>query len=310
MKQQESTLPFSGLAALGADKGFIYAVLAALGFSAKAIFVKLGYRYGAGAEAMLALRMLFALPAFLYMGWQAGREQSRAVSGRDWLWLIGLGLLGYYLSSYFDFVGLKYVSAALERLTLFLYPTLVLVFSTVLLGKRYPMKVWAAVALAYAGIGVAFIEDLSAATLSHQAWIGLAWVAASTVTYALYLIGSGEVTVRFSAPRFTAYTMLTSVIAVLIHVGLTTPLSAFVLPWQAYAAAMLMALFSTVLPVRWINLAIRHQGAGKTASVGTLGPVLTMLLAWLVLGEPLSWLQVAGGAMVLAGVGLIGRAKG
>lgn len=310
MKSSESTLPLGRFAALSADKGFVYAVLAALGFSAKAIFVKLGYRYGAGAEAMLALRMGFALPAFLYMAWRAEGEKYEPVSGRDWLWLVGLGLLGYYLSSYFDFVGLKYVSAALERLTLFLYPTLVLVFSVILLGKRYPLRVWAAVALAYSGIGVAFIEDLSAATLSHQAWIGLAWVAASTVTYALYLIGSGEVTSRFSAPRFTAYTMLTSVVAVLLHVGLTTPLSAFALPWQAYGAAVLMAVFSTILPVRWINLAIRHQGAGKTASVGTLGPVLTMLLAWLVLGEPLSWLQVAGGAMVLAGVGLIGRAKG
>jgi drug/metabolite transporter (DMT)-like permease len=283
-------------------------VLAALGFSAKAIFVKLGYRHGAGADAMLALRMAFALPALLWMGWQASRSATAPVSRRDWLWLVALGLLGYYLSSLFDFIGLKYVSAALERLTLFLYPTLVLIFS-MLLGKRYPARVWGAVLLAYCGIGVAFSHDLTSAGLGDQAWFGLLSVGASTVTYALYLVGSGEVMARFGAPRFTAYTMLASVVAVLMHVAITTPLSAFVLPWQAYGAAALMALFSTVLPVRWLNLAIRHIGAGKTASVGTLGPVLTMLLAWLVLREPMTVLQMTGALMVLAGVGLVGRMK-
>ncbi|AXK40449.1 DMT family transporter [Crenobacter cavernae] len=300
-----------GRFAFVSDKGFVYAVLAAVGFSAKAIFVKIGYRYGATAEPMLALRMVFALPFFAFMAYAArGTPWPGArPTLKQWGGLVWLGLMGYYLSSLFDFLGLEYVSAALERLTLFLYPTLVLMLSHLFLGKRYPRAVWGAVALAYAGIGLAFWNDLVATQMSGDLWIGVAWVVASTLSYAIYLIGSGEAMGRFGAPRLTAYTMLVAVAAVLIHAAAGTVPADYHLPWQAYASALAMALFSTVLPVRWLNLAIRQIGAGRAASVGTLGPVLTMAMAWALLGESLSALQIAGAMLVIAGVVLIGRAR-
>ncbi|MBI3145641.1 MAG: DMT family transporter [Pseudogulbenkiania sp.] len=297
-------------AAFAKNKGIVMALLAALGFSAKAIFVKLGYRYGAGAEALLVLRMAFALPFFLLMAWRSGMAAGgRRLERRDWWQLAVLGLLGYYLSSLLDFIGLQYVSAALERLTLFIYPTLVLFISALWLGKRYPGKVWLGVGLAYLGVTLAFIQDLQDAELGGQALLGLAWVVASTVSYALYLVGSDEAITRIGATRFTALATLGACAAVFVHFAVTSPLAALVLPGPVYLIGLAMGLFSTALPVWCLNMAIRQLGAGKAASVGTLGPVLTMAMGWLILGESLTLLQVLGAMLVIGGVGMIGRSK-
>ena len=106
------------------------------------ILVKLAYRHGVDAETLLALRMAFSLPFFVAMGWISARQRSDRLTRRDWAWLFGLGLLGYYLASYLDFLGLRYISAALERLILFVYPTLVVLLSAVLFGQRITGRVW------------------------------------------------------------------------------------------------------------------------------------------------------------------------
>ncbi|BAK77662.1 EamA-like transporter family protein [Pseudogulbenkiania sp. NH8B] len=310
MIEAQKPLPLAGRIAFAKNKGVVMALLAALGFSAKAVFVKLGYRYGAGAEALLVLRMAFALPFFLLMAWRSGvAGGARRLERRDWQQLALLGLLGYYLSSLLDFIGLQYVSAALERLTLFLYPTLVLFISVLWLGKRYPAKVWLGVGLAYLGIALAFVQDLRDAGLGSQALIGLAWVVASTVSYALYLVGSGEAIARIGATRFAALATLVACLAVFVHFAVTTPLTALLLPMPVYLIGFAMGVFSTVLPVWCLNVAIRQLGAGKAASVGTLGPVLTMAMGWLVLGESLTGVQVLGAALVIGGVGVVGRSK-
>ena len=122
--------------------GLLCAGVAAVGFSGKAILVKLAYRHGVDAETLLALRMAFSLPFFVAMGWISARQRSDRLTRRDWAWLFGLGLLGYYLASYLDFLGLRYISAALEWLILFVYPTLVVLLSAVLLGQRITGRVW------------------------------------------------------------------------------------------------------------------------------------------------------------------------
>lgn len=291
------------------NKGIILAVLAAIGFSAKAIFVKMGYRYGASAEALLVLRMAFALPFFLLMARQSTMADVRRLTWRDWRQLVVLGLLGYYLSSLLDFIGLQYVSAALERLTLYLYPTLVLFISVLWLGKRYPARVWLGVGLAYLGVALAFVQDLRDAELGSQALVGLAWVLASAVSFALYLAGSGEAIARFGATRFTALATLVACIAVFIHFAVTMPLAALRLPAPVYLVGLAMGVFSTALPLLCMNMAIRQLGAGKAASVGTLGPVLTMAMGWLVLGESLGVLQILGAGLVIGGVGIVSRSK-
>ncbi|WP_028534187.1 DMT family transporter [Paludibacterium yongneupense] len=292
------------------NKGIVLAILSAAGFSAKAIFVKLGFRYGASAEALLAMRMLIAMPFFLWMACISTNPSTlRKMARRDVAMIVILGLLGYYLTSLFDFIGLQYVSSGLERLTLFLYPTLVLAISTLWLGKRYPKSVWYAVALAYAGAGLAVAHDLGDSTFGPTVFRGLAWVGGSMVTYALYIAGSGEVIKRVGATPFAALATLVACVAVLLHFAITQPLTTLQMPWQGYAVCAAMALISTVFPVWALNQAIRNLGAGRAASISTFGPVVTIFLGWTVLGESISWMQVVGAMLVVTGVVIVCKSR-
>ena len=282
--------------------GIAIGILAATGFSLKAIFVKLGLAHGGDAVTLLALRMGFALPIFLIMLWHAKRNESSPISQRDFLGLAILGLLGYYLSSLFDFLGLQYISAGLERLILFLYPTLVLVFSALLFGEKIGRNAFIALILCYAGIGLAVSHDVSGDTPIEQVITGCLWVFASAVTYAAYWMGSGRLVHRVGAMRLTAYASTFASLFCLGHFLVTRPLSALIVPIPVYLDGLALAVFSTVLPI-WLQAeAIRRIGASTASLVGTLGPVLTIFFAWGFLGEQLSYWQIAGTALVVIGV--------
>jgi drug/metabolite transporter (DMT)-like permease len=296
--------------AFSKNKGIYLAILSAAGFSAKAIFVKLGFRYGATPDALLALRMLIAMPFFIWMACVSTSPTTlRKLTRRDVTMIVVLGLFGYYLTSLLDFIGLQYVSSGLERLTLFLYPTLVLAISTLWLGKKYPRKVWLAVALAYAGAMLAVTHDLHDSSFGPTVWKGLAWVGASMVTYAIYIAGSGEVIKRVGPTPFASLATLVACVAVLLHFSILKPFSTLIMPWQGYAVCAAMALISTVFPVWALNQAIRHLGAGRAASISTFGPVVTIFLGWTVLGESISLMQVAGAALVVTGVVMVCKSR-
>ena len=287
--------------------GLLCAVLAAVGFSFKAILVKRAYQYGVDAETLLALRLAFSLPFFLGMAWIGVGRAASPLTPRDWGWLFGLGLLGYYLASYLDFLGLQYLSAALERLILFVYPTLVVLFSALWLGQPLTRPVLGALALCYAGIALAVAHDLRLAGTARDLALGGALVFGSALSYALYLLGSGRVVGRLGAVRVTAFA---SLIACGLGIGqflLLRPLAALAQPGPVYGLALAMALFSTVLPVWAVAEAIRRIGAGPVALTGSLGPIVTLLLAWLLLDEALGVGQLAGAALVITGVMVIAR---
>jgi drug/metabolite transporter (DMT)-like permease len=288
--------------------GLVYALLAAVGFSFKAVLVKLAYVHGVDAETLLALRMGFSLPFFLAMGWQLRRQGHGPLSGGDWTWLFGLGFFGYYLASYLDFLGLRYITAALERLILFLYPTLVIVLSALFLGKPVSRRVLLALALCYAGIGLAVAHDLHLAGDRAAVLLGSGLVFASAVSYALYLMGNGEVVGRLGSARVTAFA---SSFACLLSIGQFLLLRPAVIlvhqPWQVYGLALAMAVFATVLPVWMLSEAIRRIGAGPVALTGTLGPVLTLFLGWGLLDEAIGPVQLAGAALVIVGVLVMAR---
>lgn len=291
----------------GSAEGFgvWLALIAAFSFSMKAIFVKLAYHWPIEAVTLLALRMAFSLPFFLAVGLRTRRAQP--LSPRQWLVVVLLGLLGYYGASIFDFIGLHYISASLERLVLFSYPTLTLLFGVVFFGQRIRRRDAAALLLCYAGIAAAFAHDLHLAQDMTTVWIGGGFVFASSVCYAAYLAGSGRLIPVLGASRFTALALLVSTGATLLHFVLTQPLQALAQPWQVYALALAMALISTVLPVFALAAAIRRIGAGRAALLGTIGPVLTVFLSWWILGEPITGWQWIGTALVVAGVLLAGR---
>jgi drug/metabolite transporter (DMT)-like permease len=281
------------------------ALLAALGFSLKAIFVKLAYPYGVDAITLLALRMGFALPVFLWVG-LAGQKAGASLTRGDWCRLVALGCLGYYGASILDFWGLEYISAGLERLILFTYPTLTLLIGVFFQGKAFTRRQVVAVALCYAGIGFAFVHDLGLSD-ARNVWIGGALVFASSVSYALYLSGSATMIARLGAMRFSALAMLVSSAVTLAHFLASHPVSAFVQPLPVYGWGLAMAVFATIVPVFAQSAAIRRVGAGQASLFGMVGPMLTIVFGWWLLGEHVSLAQMIGAALVVAGILIVSR---
>jgi len=280
--------------------GVVFALLAAIGFSGKAILVKLAYLSPVDAVTLLALRMLFSVPVFIGIAVWAAYRHVTSLNLHDKLLVIALGLLGYYLSSLLDFLGLQYISAGLERLILFLYPTMTVILAALIYRRPIGGKIIAAMALSYAGIALVFLHD--ADTQEQGIWLGATLVFLSTLSYSLYLVGAGYAIRRIGTTRFTAYAMIVASTACVAHFGVTHPLTALDLPARVYWLALAMAIFSTVLPVFLLSYAIRHIGPGSASLIGSIGPVSTIFMAWLFLGEHISPLQIAGSALVLAGV--------
>jgi drug/metabolite transporter (DMT)-like permease len=280
--------------------GVVFALLAAVGFSAKAILVKLAYLDSVDAVTLLALRMAFSAPVFIGVALWAKRRHAAPLDKHDRLLVLALGFIGYYLSSFLDFLGLQYISAGLERLILFLYPTMTVILSALVYRRAIGRKVMAAMALCYAGIVLVFFHD--AGMKQGGIALGASLVFASTLSYSVYLVGAGHAIARIGAARFTAYAMIVASAASLLQFGVTHPLSALVLPLRVYQLAIAMALFSTVLPVFLLSYAIRRIGSGNASLIGAIGPVSTIYMAYVFLNESLSLLQIAGSSLVLVGV--------
>jgi drug/metabolite transporter (DMT)-like permease len=289
----------------GNSWGILLALLAAFGFSLKAIFIKLAYPYGVDAITLLALRMGFALPVFLWIG-LAGRKAGGSLTRQDWGKLFLLGCLGYYGASILDFWGLEYISAGLERLILFTYPTLTILIGVLFQGKAFTRREGAAIALCYTGIGFAFVHDLNLGD-TRSVLIGGALVFASSVSYAFYLSGSGPMIARLGAMRFAALAMLFSSAVTLIHFLAVQPLTAFIQPLPVYGWSLAMALFATVIPVFALSAAIRRIGAGPASLFGMVGPILTIGFGWWLLGERISIEQTIGATFVVLGILIVSR---
>ena len=280
--------------------GVIFALIAAVGFSAKSILIKLAYLDHVDAITLLALRMVFSVPFFVAVAIWVNRRHSVPLKQQDWFAVIALGLLGYYLSSYLDFLGLQYISAGLERLILFLYPTMTVILSALIYKRAIGRKVIAAMALSYAGILLVFLHDVGMS--QGGVLLGASLVFASTFSYSAYLVGAGHAIARIGATRFTAYAMVVASAASLLQFGVTHPLSALDLPLRVYELSIAMAIFSTVLPVFLLSYAIKRIGSGNSSLIGSAGPVVTIALAYVFLNEGVSLLQIAGSSLVLAGV--------
>jgi drug/metabolite transporter (DMT)-like permease len=285
--------------------GPFLAIVAALGFAGKAIFIKLVYSASPGMDAvtLLALRMLFALPFFAVLYWAGARsEGAQPVSRRDLGILAALGFLGYYLASFLDFWGLQYISAALERLILFTYPAWILLFSACFLGQPLRARHLTALTLSALGLAVSFAADVRD---SVDLWKGSGLVLASSVVYAMFLIGSGRIVGRVGALRFSALAVAFSSFFVFAHFLVTHPPTALQQPPRILWLCFLLGLVATALPIWWTLEAIRRIGPGRVGIIGTVGPVATIFLGHWTVGEPFTILQLLGAALVLAGVTIV-----
>jgi drug/metabolite transporter (DMT)-like permease len=230
---------------------------------------------------VLALRMLFSLPIFAAVAtietMKAHRTQP-ALDGRTRWRIVVLGLFGYYLSSFLDFWGLEFISASLERLILFLNPTLVLLIGLMFLNKPVARAQWIAMIVSYAGIVLVFAENLRVDG-AHVA-LGAALVFGAALSYAIYLLLSGELLKRLGSLRLVAYAMCVSTVACLAHFAITNDVSDLVQPRSVYLLSAINALFCTVVPVYFTMFAIDRVGPASTSQTAMVGPVSLLFLGW------------------------------
>jgi len=287
--------------------GALLVFLSAVCFSSKAVIVKLAYQYHVDSVSLLTLRMAFSVPVFLitaFLSKARPDEPNTLLVAKDYVWLVLLGFIGYYLSSLFDFLGLQYVTAGLERLILFVYPTLVVIFSAVFLGKPIQKKQYLALGLTYAGVLLVLVGDVHVESRANIIKGGLL-VFASAVTYATYLMGSGQLIPKFGTVRFTSYAMSLAALGVFMHYLIAGQSSILALPRPVYYYSFLMAMVATVAPAYLLSEGIRLVGAGNASIIASIGPISTILLAYIFLGEQVSFIQLVGTAIVLAGILLI-----
>lgn len=286
--------------------GIALALAGAACFSAKAIFVKLLYAQGVDVTTTFAMRMVVALPFFVLLALWQGVAGLSTLQPRDRLGIVGCGLLGFYLSSWLDFVGLSYIPASLERLILFLYPTFVVVLSRLLHGTVLTRSGAAALALSYGGVVLVVWQSLDLAGSAGALAIGTAFTLASAFTYACYVIASTRVIGRIGSLRFTAYASTVACVASIVHFSLTHDFTQMLAaPPPAAGLALGLGTVATVLPILLVAEALRRLGATQVALLSSAGPVVTIALAWLLLGESVSLLQSIGAGLVIAGVVLV-----
>jgi drug/metabolite transporter (DMT)-like permease len=284
--------------------GLLMAMLGAIGFSGKAIIVKLAYRHDVDAVTLLMWRMLLALPMFLLLAWWAGRGKPR-LTARDWRDIAVLGFTGYYLASFLDFAGLAYISASLERLILYLNPTLVLLLSVLFFHHKLRARQLVAMGVSYAGVVAVFAHELRFD--GSNTALGAALVFASAISYAVYLALSGRVVQRLGALRLTGLASTVACALCIAQFALLRPLSAAWVPAPVFWLSVLNATACTVAPVLLVMLAIARIGAPLTSQVGMVGPMSTVLMGYAILGEPMNAWVALGTVLVLGGVFLVSR---
>ena len=286
------------------------AVLGAIAFSGKAIIVKLAYRFGVDAVTLIMLRMLFALPIFAAMAYWSSRGKP-PLTKQDWLGVWGLGFTGYYLASFLDFAGLAYISASLERLILYLNPTIVMLLGWALYQRKIKPQQMLGMAISYCGVALVFGHELAVQGMgerSSAAW-GALLVFASAVSYAVYLIYSGELVKRLGALRLVGLATSVACLLCIARFVVLRPLSAAWVAPEVVWLSVLNATACTAVPVVMVMMAIERIGPGLTAQTGMVGPLSTILMGVLILGEPFTAWVAAGTVLVLTGIYVFSRTK-
>ena len=287
--------------------GILIGVLGIILFSSKAVMVKLAYRYNIDAISVLLLRMLFSFPFYIVIAYLYRKQKKETTVPKDYAWIAFFGIVGYYLASYFDFVGLTYIKASLERIILFVYPTIVLLFNKLFLKKAITKVQKLAILITYVGIIITFGSEVSVS--GKEAYLGGFFVLLSAITYASYLVGSGWLIPKFGVMRFTAYAMLVSCVCVFIHFGIFSDVNIFNFPTQVYVLGLCIAVFATVIPSFLVSISIKLISSSNFAVVAGVGPISTIILAVIFLNESLSFLQIIGTVVVILGILLVSKSK-
>src|SRR5882672_1066782 len=285
--------------------GVTFAFIGVLAFSFRPILIKLSYAaHPVTPTTLLFLRMMLALPFFAAIAWWLRGQQPR-LGARDWAGVVALGFIGYYAASFLDFIGLQYVGAGVGRLILYLYPTLVLLISFLFLHRRPTRRQLTALVITYAGVALILSSQAHGGAEGRLFMLGALFVFASSLFYATYLVAGGEMVKRIGSMRFTAYSMAVATLPAVVQFFALEPLSALDLPSKVWVYAILLATFTTVLPLFIQAEALRRIGAAEFALIGALGPVSVAITSALGLDERFTAIQALGGVLVIFGVLLV-----
>lgn len=290
--------------------GFVLTLIGSVLFSTKAIIVKKAFaNIEIDALSLLTLRMLFALPFYILVLFVT-RQNNSSLTATQWLQLVIVGLLGYYVSSYLDFEGLQYISAGLERLILFLYPSFVLLINAVVFKQQIQKNQRIALLLTYSGIGLAYAGEFNLYHLEPGFFWGGLLIFLCSITYALYIVGSGRLIPLTGATKFTSYAMLAATGGIFIHFLLKHEASSIMdIAQQHWVYGLLLGIIATVLPSYFVAGGTKQIGSNNVAIISSIGPVSTILQAWWFLGERIHWSQIVGTVLVIAGILILGLKK-
>jgi drug/metabolite transporter (DMT)-like permease len=285
----------------------LISMLGAVCFSTKAIFVKLAYRDSeVDTISLLALRMLFSLPFFAgAAAFSSGKQSNVKFTNRQWLFVGLVGCLGYYISSFLDFVGLQFVSAGIERLILFIYPTFVVLISALIFRESVSARQKIALAITYFGLLIAFISEAGINSTGNDFYFGAGCILLCALTFALYIVGSGKLIPSIGSVKFNSYAMSFACIGVLLHYFISSDHSLLEWSGAVYGYSVAMAIVSTVIPSYLVSISLNRIGANNTAIIASIGPVSTILQANYFLDEKVSNLQWLGTLFILIGVLMI-----
>lgn len=276
-------------------------------FACKGIFIKLAYAHGISASPLLMLRMLFALPFYLGMAIWLHSRSKMALNRQQLMPILGLGLIGYYLASFLDFWGLEFISAGLERLVLYIYPTVVVLILAFWKKKAVSLKEKIAMAIAYVGIIFVFLHELT----FHQSFSDTAkgglLVFLGAASYAFFVVMASEKAIQVGSLTFTTYCMLSASAGVILHNLLLADLHELVQPPPVYWLTFGLAIFSTVIPSFLMNKGIASIGPSRAAIMGSIGPVVTVFFGAWFLDEVINTTQLIGAMLIVGGVSLVGR---
>lgn len=288
--------------------GFIITFVGSVLFSTKAIIVKKAFAdTNVDALTLLTLRMVFSLPFFLGAAFLVSSHAGNVrLTKKQWSYILLLGLSGYYLSSYFDFVGLQYISAGLERLILFLYPTFVVLMNRIFFAQRIKKIQLIALFLTYTGIGIAYFNEMQIDTMNPYFFLGSGLIFLCSLTYAFYITGSGKIIPSVGVAKFTAYAMLSATAGIFVHYLLRGDYSDFVEARGMWGYGLLLGILATVIPTFMLSAGLSRIGANNVAIISAVGPVSTILQAHWILGEEIHTGQIVGTVLVIAGVLLTG----
>ncbi len=286
--------------------GYAFAAAGTTLFAAKGIIVKLAYARGIDALTLLTLRMALSVPIYVVVGllsFRSSRRSSPRRLGRSEIGgALAIGVIGYWFSSYADFRGLETLTPQFERLILFTYPLFVVLLGALVFGQPARWKSIAAFGVSYLGLAVIFVADLQ--QIGAMVVTGTLWVGAAALTFALYqLLAKGGIA-AMGAPLFTSVAMVGASAVVLAQYAFTHPWSGLLVSPELLTLSVILALGATVVPSYLMSAALSRISAQANSTIGTLSPVVTLLLAVLILGEPIRLVDVIGTALVIAGLAL------